>query len=143
MKGEKNLYTAPFLTLAEIRGRWPDGELANDMVKGFHVSIVGHFGELVCPGFDLVAGQTLCDGYASTFNIGFIIKRMAQLLGLYEDDPRDFGEAIARQPVRIYSWGVCGGNYMDSICIGHFMDDRWLWGRDLMRTGLPKKGGAE
>ena len=101
------------------------------------------FGELVCPGFDLVAGQTLCDVYASTFNIGFIIKRMAQLLGLYEDDPRDFGEAIAWQPVRIYSWGVCGGNYMDSICIGHFMDDRWLWGRDLMRTGLPKKGGAE
>ena len=150
MKGDNKRFFAPDMTLAEIRRRFPRGELLNDMVSNFSVDIVGHGGYLVCPRFDLKREQPLCMGYASTSNIGFIVQRVATLLGLFEDDGRDFGKAIANCPLRIYDWGGGGDIRMKTVCIGHFMENRFIYGWDLMLTGLPleraaelKEGGAE
>lgn len=141
MKGDDKLFEAPFLTLAEMELRWPDGRLNNDMITSFNIDITGHFGEIVSPYFQFAGTcQGICAGYASTPNVGFIIRRVAQLLDLFEDDTRDFGRAVKNCPVRLYSWGHGGDSVMDTVCIGHFMKDKFLYGHDLMRTGLPKAG---
>ena len=139
MKGDENLFFAPFLSLGEIQRRWPNGELENECIKRFVVDITGHGGCIVSPYFDLVKHQPFGCGYASTANVGYIIQRVAELLGLFEDDTRDFGKAIANCPLRIYSWGLPGDSVMKTICIGHFMENRFVYGWDLMLTGLPRE----
>lgn len=138
MKDDDKLYEAPFLTLDEITRRWPKGELKNDMIRDARIEIIGHFGELV--GIELFLEDKLnplCAGYASTANVGFIIRRVSQLLALFDDDPRDFMTEIQNAPVRIYDWGRGGDSVMEKCCIGHFMKDRFIYGADLMKTGLP------
>ena len=138
MKGDDKLFEAPFLTLDEIARRWPNGKLANDMIVEADIEIIGHFGELVCPFFKLRNfAYGLCAGYASTANFGFIIRRVSQLLDLFEDDRKSFLRTVRNTPVRLYSWGHAGDSVMETVCLGNFLDDRFLYGLDLMRTGLP------
>lgn len=140
MKGDDKRFEAPYMTLAEIRRRWPNGELTNDMIVEADIEIVGHFGELVCPWFRTRKFPNgLCAGYASTANIGFIIRRTCQLLDLFEDDQKSFLTKIRNTPVRLYSWGMAGDSVMETICLGHFMEDRFVFGADLMKTGLMKE----
>lgn len=150
MRGDEKLFFAPDMTLAEIRRRWPDGKLENDCVRRFAVEITGHYGFIVSPYIEFAKEQPIGLGYVTTGNVGFIIQRVAKLLDLFEDDTRDFGKAIENCPLRIYSWGHAGDNHMKTICIGHFMKDRFIHGFDLILTGLPlelaakqQEGGAE
>ena len=137
MSGDEKLFFAPFLSLDDVQSRWPNGKLRNDCIESFRMDITGHFGCIVSPRFNLVEQQPFGCGYASTANVGFIIKRVAELFDLFEDDTRDFYKAITRCPLRIYSWGHAGDSVMETICIGHFMKDRFIYGYDLMLTGLP------
>lgn len=140
MKGDDKRFEAPYMTLAEIKRRWPNGELTNDMIEKADIEIIGHFGELVFPWFKTRKFPNgLCAGYASTANIGYIIRRISQLLGLFEDDQKSFLDTIRNTPVRLYSWGMAGDSVMETICVGHFMEDRFIYGADLMRTGLMKE----
>lgn len=140
MKDDDKRFEAPYMTLAEIKRRWPNGELMNDMIEKADIEIIGHYGELVCPWFRLRKFLNgLCAGYASTANIGYIIKRMSQLLDLFEDDGKSFLETIRNTPVRLYTWGMAGDSVMETICVGHFMEDRFIFGADLMKTGLMKE----
>lgn len=134
-------FTKPFLTLSEIQKKWPGGELSNDMITSFSVEITGHGGEIVSPAFHFARAQDFGWGCVTTANIGFIIWLAAQLFDLFEDDSRDFGKAIKNCPIRLYSWGGAGDIYMKTVCIGHFMKDRFVYGEDLLRFGIATVDG--
>ena len=150
MKGDDKLYFAPFLTEEQMRARWPEGKMSNDMITSFSVMTTGHFGETVSPYFRFNLAQNFGLGYATTANIGFVVQRMAELLELFDDDTRDFCDDIKRTPVRIYHWGHAGDNLAKTFCIGHFMNNSFIYAQDLIWTGIPledvaelRKGGAE
>lgn len=129
--------TPQFMTLAKIQSIWPGGRLENDMIKKATIAITGHGGFIVSPVFHLAKNHPIGLGYRTTGNIGFIIQCMGHLLGLFEDDTRDFGRAIENCPVRIYSWA--GEKYLETLCIGHFMEDRFVFGGDLIRAEMERK----
>lgn len=108
--------------------------IENNIIERVDVNCVGHFD-------NLVTLQIACknvwamSGYNNTANVGFIIKKFIELMGLTKEDGIRLSD-IKNIPCRIVyedpncSWGAkCVG-------IGHFMDDKFVLIDDLAKLGL-------
>lgn len=108
--------------------------IENNIIERVDVNCVGHFD-------NLVTLQIACknvwamSGYNNTANIGFIIKKLVELLDLTQEDGIRLSD-IKNIPCRIVyedpncSWGAkCVG-------IGHFMEDRFVLVDDFAKFEL-------
>ena len=150
MKRERDLYQPPIMTEAAMRDRFPGGELSNDCIKRVEVCYTLYGGGIVELNIQPTRFDgTFCAGYVSTANVGFIIDSLVKLLGIDKvqgaaEECFDVVRAFSGVPFRVYSWGDWGDRTMETVCIGHFMEDRFVWGKNLMMAGLPlEKAGVQ
>lgn len=147
---EKGLFWPRQYTEAEVRAKWPEGRMRNDRVKsarlGYNVMAGGIVDLVVVP--EKYPG-CFCGGRVSTANVGFILRVLVQLLGVDADRPDklrddfDVLQQLERTPFRVWSWGHAGCKVMETTCIGHFLEDRFVYGEDLMFAGMDCRRSAE
>ena len=110
--------------------------IENNIIERVDVNCIGHFGNLVT--LQIVCKNVWAmSGYNNTANIGFIIKRLVELLDLTQEDGVRLSQ-IKDVPIRIvYSDSNCS---FGSKCvgIGHFMKDRFVLIEDLAKCGLER-----
>ena len=110
--------------------------IENNIIERVDVNCIGHFGNLVT--LQIVCKNVWAmSGYNNTANIGFIIKRLVELLDLTQEDGVRLSE-IKNVPIRaVYSDSNCS---FGSKCvgIGHFMKDRFVLIEDLAKCGLER-----
>lgn len=108
--------------------------IENNIIERVDVNCIGHFDNLVT--LQIVCKNVWAmSGYNNTANIGFIIKKLVELLDLTQEDGIRLSD-IKNIPCRIVyedpncSWGAkCVG-------IGHFMEDRFVLVDDLAKFEL-------
>lgn len=105
--------------------------IENNIIERVDVNCIGHFGN--CVTFEIRCKNVcaMCH-YNNTVNLGFIIKKFIELMGLTKEDGIRLSD-IKNIPCRIVyedpncSWGAkCVG-------IGHFMEDKFVLVDDLAK----------
>ena len=129
-----------FYTLDEIAKReldYPEWKLRNDMIASVRIVACDHgFLQL---GIDYKSGkQGVGYGYRSEGNIGLMIQGLACLLGVKYING-DVLEAMRGKPIRVLFRENFGGSVADCTYIGHFMEDRFIYMKELIMVGIVKE----
>ena len=111
--------------------------ICNAILEYLDIQLTAHFGNCVsitgvCKCED---GGTVCPFalYNSTANIGFILKKIFELLELSEEDGKRISQ-IKNIPCRlIFEGSSTWGNRC--IGIGSFLRDKFIYNDDLMKEG--------
>jgi hypothetical protein len=114
-------------TLNFIHFKHPTATVENNMIRGLDIEISEHFGDIISPVLSL-KGWRLLHGHDNTHNVGFIIRALCQL---FDRCPKDGGsvlELLRDVPCRIVRLND------EVIAIGNFVDDRFIFIDDLMKT---------
>lgn len=135
-----------FYTLSEIKQRELDFErwtLRNDMIASVRVYACDHgFLQL---GIDYKSGeQGVGYGYRSEGNIGLMIQGLASLLGVKYING-DILKSMDGKPIRVLFKEDWGGSVADCTYIGHFMEDKFVYIKELIMVGIVKEtnGGEQ
>ena len=135
-----------FYTLSEIKQRERDFErwiLRNDMIASVRVYACDHgFLQL---GIDYKSGkQGVGYGYRSEGNIGLMIQGLASLLGVKYING-DILKSMDGKPIRVLFKDDWGGSVADCTYIGHFMEDKFVYIKELIMVGIVKgtNGGEQ
>ena len=98
--------------------------IENNIINKLDIEIIAHFGNCVSLIMDCYCCRPL-PLYNSTANIGYIIKRLVEFLGIEEEDGLALSQ-IKNVPIRI----VYDNN--KTVALGHFMKDKFITIEDLM-----------
>ncbi len=115
-----------------------EAEIKNDMIK--KVCIRRDRGFILGLDVEFESDrQTMFLGYHNTSNIGHIILCLADLLGVNKSgECDDILEAFECTPCRIASIDNWGAPIAENTWIGHFMEDKWMWCKDVVMAGVEK-----
>lgn len=108
--------------------------IENNIIEKVDVNCIGHFGNCVTFEIQCKNVYAMCH-YNNTANLGFIIKKFIELMGLTDDDGIRLSN-IKNVPCRIV--------YEDPHCsygarcvgIGHFMENKFVLIDDLAKLEL-------
>lgn len=108
--------------------------IENNIIEKVDVNCIGHFGNCVTFEIQCKNVYAMCH-YNNTANLGFIIKKFVELMGLTDEDGIRLSN-IRNVPCRIV--------YEDSHCsyglrcvgIGHFMENKFVLIDDLAKFEL-------
>ena len=109
--------------------------LSNNMIIDMKIECIGHIGGtiLLTPVF-----QSWFDVFGLrnfTSNLGLILRELALLLGLLNDDSVNLVEAFKNQPVRLFVLENTERVDAEFAFIGHFMKNKFVWCADLATVG--------
>lgn len=119
-------------------------ELANNMIESCDLRFRNDGGskdridEGICDLSIKFARTVPCPcgmGYYSTHNFGFIITSLINHLGVAPTSPESIERILCRVPCRVIFKRLGGHNVADCIFLGHFLDDRFIYLKELMTCG--------
>lgn len=119
-------------------------ELANNMIESCELRFRNDGGskdridEGICDLSIKFARTVPCPcgmGYYSTHNFGFIITSLINHLGVAPTSPESIERILCRVPCRVIFKRLGGHNVADCIFLGHFLDDRFIYLKELMTCG--------
>ena len=133
MSGQMVFYEPNFFTLEEARKKGLKS--CNAIITGARIEWSEHFDQLsfhlACDSASTLV-SLLCQ--PRTWNIGPVIDMLLSLLALKRFEDFDVLKKLTGKPVRLLHDGdrVFG----EFVGIGHFIQDRFVLTRDLLRSGL-------
>jgi hypothetical protein len=133
-----------FYTLQEIIGRehleFKKWRMRNDMIQRATVVSCDHV--FLALGIDFTSGeQGVGYGYRCEGNLGIMILHLARLVGCYAING-DILARLAGKPIRVLRRDNPGDAVAKNIYIGHFMEDRWMYGHEWIMAGILKESEA-
>lgn len=131
-------------TLDEVMASLPDKgkwKLRNDMIKRVVVQSCDY--GFLSLGVDYASDrQGVGYGYRSEGNIGIMINALAELVGVKHING-DILDAMKNKPIRVLFKEDWGGFVVDCTYIGNFMEDKFIYFRDLITAGVVSKKEKE
>ena len=113
--------------------------LSNDMIIDMKIECIGHFGGKILLNPVFQSSFNVFGLRNFTSNLGLILRELALLLDLLDDDSVNIVEAFKNQPVRLFVLENTVLADAEFAFIGHFMKNKFVWCADLATVDRPKQ----